>query len=126
MVLDFFAGSGTTGQAVMELNKEDGGNRKFILCTNNEVTDTNPNGIAYDVTTKRLKRIMSGECYDRTKNFPWLKDHEPYMDNLNVYEIEKVSKTESKSGETAFDKIDETCYDREKFRNKTDKIEWVC
>src|SRR5699024_1615432 len=38
-ILDFFAGSGTTGHAVMELNKEDGGNRNFILCTNNEVSD---------------------------------------------------------------------------------------
>ena len=36
LILDFFAGSGTTGHAVMELNKEDGGNRKYILCTNNE------------------------------------------------------------------------------------------
>ena len=32
IVLDFFAGSGTTAQAVLELNKEDGGQRKFILC----------------------------------------------------------------------------------------------
>ena len=39
IVLDFFAGSGTTGQAVMELNKEDYGHRKFILCTNNEVSE---------------------------------------------------------------------------------------
>lgn len=38
LVLDFFAGSGTTGQAVLDLNKEDGGNRHFILCTNNEVS----------------------------------------------------------------------------------------
>lgn len=38
-VMDFFAGSGTTGHAVMELNKEDGGKRKFILCTNNEVNE---------------------------------------------------------------------------------------
>ena len=38
-VLDFFAGSGTTGHAVMELNEEDGGNRQFILCTNNEVSE---------------------------------------------------------------------------------------
>ncbi|WP_307992436.1 site-specific DNA-methyltransferase [uncultured Clostridium sp.] len=37
IVLDFFAGSGSTGHAVMELNKEDGGNRQFILCTNNEI-----------------------------------------------------------------------------------------
>lgn len=36
-VLDFFAGSGTTGHAVLDLNKEDGGHRRFILCTNNEL-----------------------------------------------------------------------------------------
>ena len=41
-ILDFFTGSGTTGHAVMELNKEDGGNRQFILCTNNE--NNNGNG----------------------------------------------------------------------------------
>lgn len=39
VILDFFAGSGTTGQAVLELNQEDGGTRSFILCTNNEVSD---------------------------------------------------------------------------------------
>ena len=39
LVLDFFAGSGTTGQAVLDLNLQDGGNRKFILCTNNEVDE---------------------------------------------------------------------------------------
>ena len=38
IILDFFAGSGTTGQAVIELNKEDNGNRKFILCTDNAVS----------------------------------------------------------------------------------------
>lgn len=69
---------------------------------------------------------MSGECYDGTNNFPWLEDHEPYRDNLNVYEIETVSKTEYKAGETAFDKIDETCYGLPKFEKLTDKIEWVC
>ncbi|MCF0201205.1 MAG: site-specific DNA-methyltransferase [Bacteroidales bacterium] len=127
VILDFFAGSGTTGQAVMELNREDGGNRTFILCQCNEITDTTPNGIAYDVTTKRLKRVMSGECYDGTNDFPWLKDHQPYRDNLNVYEIAKVSKTETRAGETAFDKIDQTCYGKEKkFANLQDKIAWVC
>ena len=39
IILDFFAGSGTTGQAVMELNAEDGGNRKFILCQIHEIID---------------------------------------------------------------------------------------
>ena len=51
-VLDFFAGSGTTGHAVMQLNKEDGGNRKYILCTNNE------NNICEEVTYQRLKNIQ--------------------------------------------------------------------
>ena len=51
-ILDFFAGSGTTGQAILELNSEDDGNREFILCTANEKTDSTPNGIVYDVTLK--------------------------------------------------------------------------
>lgn len=52
IVLDFFAGSGTTGHAVMQLNKEDGGNRRYILCTNNE------NNICEEVTYQRLKNIQ--------------------------------------------------------------------
>src|SRR3989344_3201832 len=35
-ILDFFAGSGSAGHAVLQLNKDDGGNRQFIICTNNE------------------------------------------------------------------------------------------
>lgn len=61
IILDFFAGSGTTGQAVLELNKEDGGNRKFILCTNNE------NNICTDVTYPRLKTVITGIRPDGTK-----------------------------------------------------------
>lgn len=61
VVLDFFAGSGTTGQAVLELNKEDGGDRKFILCTNNE------NGIAEDITYPRISTVISGIRLDGTK-----------------------------------------------------------
>ena len=52
LILDFFAGSGTTGHAVVQLNKEDGGNRKYILCTNNE------NDICEEVTYQRLKKIQ--------------------------------------------------------------------
>ena len=57
IVLDFFAGSGTTGHAVMKLNAEDGGNRKFILCTNNE------NNICRDITYERIKRVIDKEGY---------------------------------------------------------------
>lgn len=60
-ILDFFVGSGTTGQAILELNKEDGGNRHFILCTNNE------NGICENVTYQRLKTIITGRRQDGSK-----------------------------------------------------------
>lgn len=126
VVLDFFAGSGTTGHATLDLNKSDGGNRTFILCQLNEVTDTTPNGIAYDVTSKRLKRIMTGSCYDGTTDFPWLKDNEPYGGSLDVYEIESVSNAEHECGKTPFDVIDETLYGQKKFQNLNDKIKWVC
>ena len=61
IVLDFFAGSGTTGQAIVELNREDGGNRQFILVTNNEKSDKLPNGIARDVTYPRLERTIKSD-----------------------------------------------------------------
>lgn len=126
IVLDFFAGSGTTGHAVLELNQQDGGNRTFILCQLNEKTDTTPNGIAYDVTSKRLKRIMTGECYDGTKDFEWIKKNKPYGGNLDVYEIESVSNFEWTEGKTPFDVIDETLYGNEKFATIREKIDWVC
>jgi len=50
IVLDFFSGSGTTAQAVLELNKEDGGNRQFILCEQLDYVDT--------VTIPRVKRVI--------------------------------------------------------------------
>ena len=61
IILDFFAGSGTTGHAVLELNKEDGGRRKFILCTNNE------NEICTEVCYPRIKSIIKGHT-TKTKN----------------------------------------------------------
>lgn len=54
VVLDFFAGSGTMAQAVLELNIDDGGTRQFIICTNNE------NDIAREVTHHRIKRVIAG------------------------------------------------------------------
>lgn len=53
-ILDFFAGSGTTLHAVMQLNAEDGGHRQCILVTNNE------NGICENVTYERNKRVING------------------------------------------------------------------
>lgn len=57
IVADFFAGSGTTGQAVMELNDTDTGNRQFILVTNND-----------EITNGQKHKIMTDICYPRIKN----------------------------------------------------------
>ena len=70
-VLDFFAGSGTTADAVLQLNKEDKGSRKFILCTNNE------NDIFEKITYKRLQRVING-----------YKKRAPLPCNLKVFEID--------------------------------------
>lgn len=126
IVLDFFAGSGTTGQAVLEMNLDDGGKRTCILCQLNEITPTTPNGIAYDVTSKRMKRIMTGECYDGNKNFEWNKINSPYGENLEVVEIDEVSNFETTKGKTAFDVIDETLYGQKKFQTLKEKVDWVC
>lgn len=58
IVLDFFAGSGTTGHAVMDLNKEDGGKRKFVLITNNE------SNICRNVTIPKIKRVIEKFNYN--------------------------------------------------------------
>jgi adenine-specific DNA-methyltransferase len=61
IVLDFFAGSGTTGQAVLELNAEDGGNRSFILCSSTEATAKEPHkNLCRDVCAERMRRVMEG------------------------------------------------------------------
>ena len=60
IILDFFAGSGTTGHSVLALNKEDGGNRQFILCTNNEDYNNTGGGIAETVTYPRIKKVIKG------------------------------------------------------------------
>ncbi|MBQ7463046.1 MAG: site-specific DNA-methyltransferase [Bacteroidaceae bacterium] len=125
VILDFFAGSGTTGHAVLDLNK-DGGNRTFILCQINEKTPESPNGIAYDVTSKRLKRVMTGQCYDGSRNRSWLSGDEPYGGNLDVYEMERVPNHLTAGGQTPFEAIDETLYGKEKFKTLKEKIDWVC
>lgn len=61
IVLDIFAGSGTTGHAVLDLNSEDEGQRQFILCTNNE------NNICHDITFPRIKKVIEGYNFTGTQ-----------------------------------------------------------
>ncbi len=83
-ILDFFAGSGTTGQAVLELNKQDNGKRKFILCTNNE------GNIAQEVCYPRINKVING--YTNAKN----DEITGINANLQYFKTDFVKKTHSR------------------------------
>ena len=89
VALDFFAGSGTTGQAVLELSKEDGGHRQFILCTNNGDKGPDSVKIAEDITYPRIKTVITGQRQDGSK----YSDGIPA--NLRYYKIGHVEKRQS-------------------------------
>lgn len=75
VILDFFAGSGTTAQAVLAQNKKDNGNRRFILCTNNE------NNICREVTYERVKRVIDKEDYAASLKY-YKVDYVPISDRM--------------------------------------------
>ncbi|WP_322555787.1 DNA methyltransferase [Mycoplasma mycoides] len=83
--LDFYAGSGTTGHAVLELNRQDNGNRTFTLVTNNE------NNIGIDVCYERLFRINNGKSTDNKTDFKWIEKNKSYLSNLDVFNIDYYS-----------------------------------
>jgi len=60
VILDFFAGSGTTGHAVLNVNAEDGGERQFILCTNDEDNNGHEMKIATDICHPRIEKVING------------------------------------------------------------------
>ena len=103
IVLDFFAGSGTTGHAVMELNKEDDGNRQFILVNDNE------DNIAINDCYERLYRIMNGKTTKNKTDFKWLEKNKPYNDNLTVFNLKKYDLS-IKNNENILDKINLKTY----------------
>lgn len=77
-ILDFFAWSWTTWHAVLELNKEDNWNRKFILATNNE------NNICEEVTYERIKRVMTWYTNKKWEQVQWLWWNLTYLRNVFI------------------------------------------
>ena len=90
VVLDFFAGSGSTGQAVIELNKDDGGKRSFILCTNNQ------SGICENTTYPRIRNVING-----------FGSSAPAPANLKYYRTDFVAKDEEYLSDALLDHITE-------------------
>lgn len=90
IILDFFAGSGTTAQAVLEQNSRDNGNRKFILCTNNE------GQICENITYKRIKNVIEG-----------YQDFEELHANLKYYKTDFVAKDSGEIYDDLLEHIEE-------------------
>lgn len=88
-VLDFFAGSGTTGQAVMELNEEDGGNRQCILVANNE------NNIGKGIMYERIYRVCNGKGTNG-EEFKWEYSKEKKCLENNIWDIFEIEEHELK------------------------------
>jgi len=100
-ILDFFAGSGTTGQAVLEMNIDDNGKRKFIICTNNE------GNICTEVCYPRIKSVIKG--YKKQSNGEKIKG---LGGNLKYFKTDFVSYKEPT--------------DRNKIRLTEEAIEMLC
>ncbi len=103
--LDFFAGSGTTGEAVLNLNRIDGGTRQFILCTNNQ------NNIAENITYQRIYKVISRESYQASLKYykvDYISINEQmyyeYADNLLLH-IRELVELENGINFTGNDKI---------------------
>lgn len=99
MALDFFAGSGTTGHAVIELNRQDGGNRRFLLVEANQYIDR--------VTIPRIKKVSASSEWSGGKSdeldgiglFMRMQSLEQYDDSLESLDTESI---EGNSGELLF------------------------
>lgn len=89
-ILDFFAGSGTTGQAVLQLNKGDGGKRHFILCTNNE------NNICTEVCYPRITKVIKGYKDIRGEKVKGLGGNLKYYTAYDFVESEPSDKNKHK------------------------------
>lgn len=105
LILDSFAGSGTTAHAVLEANKRDGGNRRFILVEMEDYADR--------LTAERVRRVITGYSFTGTQRTELLRERLNWraieragdlvhrvqgIENLHGYEFDRIKK-EVKDGE---------------------------
>ena len=90
LILDFFAGSGTTAQAVNEINNEDCGTRRFILCTNNE------NNICENITYNRIEKTKTSNLkYYKCSYIPRLNSDEQNLNENLMKNIKNLIQLEN-------------------------------
>lgn len=98
-VLDFFAGSGTTGEAVLRQNESDGGKRNFILATNNQ------NNICKEITYERMKRLIEGYPFTGKKETVLLERRINITMIRNSQKVLAEAKSIEEENKTNFDEI---------------------
>jgi len=123
IVLDFFAGSGTTGHAVLELNKIDGGHRTFILCTNNENNNGGHGGIAESVCYPRIKAIINGYTNKKGEHVAGLPSHLFYY-QTDLVDIEEIHKVPDEAKIRITYQAGEMIAVREDALNEVEKNDW--
>lgn len=117
LILDFFAGSGTTGHAVIDLNVQDGGDRKFILCTDNE------SNICEDVTYQRIRRVLTGYKNKNGEKIEGLTGNLRYY-KTDLVDIEKLHHTPDQAKVKLTYQAGEMVGLRENTLNEVAKNEW--
>ena len=123
-ILDFFAGSGTTGHAVLEMNKVDGGKRKFILCTNNENNNGNgTGGIAESVCYPRIKNVIKGYKDKKNEKVAGLGGNLFYY-KTDLVNIEKIHKIPDEAKIRVTYEAGEMIAVREDTLNEVERNEW--
>ena len=123
-VLDFFAGSGTTGHAVLEMNKkEKGGNRKFILCTNNENNNGGSGGIAENVCYPRIKAVVKGYKNKKGEKVAGLGGNLSYY-KTDLVDIEQIHKIPDEAKIHVTYQAGEMIAVREDTLNEVEKNDW--
>jgi adenine-specific DNA-methyltransferase len=112
IILDFFAGSGTTAHAVLELNKEDGGNRKFILVQLPEKTDENSDAhkdgylTIADICKERIRRVIKKIVEENNSKEQQLIEDTPLEIDLG-FKVFKLSPTSFKQWRTDIQTVEE-------------------
>lgn len=118
LVLDFFAGSATTAQAVMEVNASDAGSRRFIMVSSTEATASEPDkNLCRDVTSERIRRLnaaTSGKYADLSGTFAYLRTREIDFDALNA----KLAPAEAWTALEAMHGLPLTIYDASRAWNE--------
>lgn len=105
VILDFFAGSGTTGHAVMQLNAEDGGNRKFILCQIDEPIKTDKPAYQFCIENN-LPPVISSITIERLKRAGEKVAKEIEAENSKAGMFEEDKKQVPDIGFKVFDSVE--------------------